>query len=236
MNLAVGANDMNDRHNPRRCEFVCRDVLFGGLLAFASGAQAQAGLDLVAHHGFEVCWSRSVDATSLAAQIVDSIDGAPGCVPASTGGGTQFCYTTTCAGNVPGCPTVLRGGQAAYAAGSDRFDVQSGLDSIFGKVTLPLIGECDFSINTSNVTQSYSINYQNLVTDGNNGYYPTVLSANNVFSTGLTAADWTLTGGISCSLANLGAGFFQDVLAEVSPSIEVAVLSTLDHPWCPYPF
>lgn len=209
------------------------------LIAFAASAAAEP-FEFVAHNGFEACWSTSKDATTMSQLIVDLVDGAPGCIPANTGGDVSSCYTSVCSGREAGCPTVLHGGSSQYAQGQSRFDAQGGLDSVAGKVTFSGL-ECDFSINTANVVLYYDISYfalpeYGLVADGNNGYYLTALQVNNVSATGLTGGDVSISGNILCSAANFSSGFFTGMLAQVQPSIQSAVQPTLDHAWCPWPF
>ena len=204
-------------------------------LAFAAHGHAQ-GIEFIAHNGFEACWSTAKDETAFRALIFDSVEASPGCIPENTGGNPAYCYTTTCAGGVPGCPTVLHGGPSVFAQGTYRFDAQGGLDSVSGKMTASGI-ECDFSISTSNVTLHYALNYYGpLVADGNNGYYLTAFRLGAVDATGLTAGDVTLSGGLACSFVNVGLGFYAGMLAQVAPSIESALQSTLDYAWCPWPF
>ena len=121
------------------------------------------------------------------------------------------------------------------------FDTQGGLDSVAGKVTIPLIGECDFTIDTSNVVLYYTIDYSaleyyGLVPDGNNGYWLSVAHADNVTVQGLTSSKVTLSGSLPCSVSIPTVSLFNGILSEVWASIESAVQPTLDYPWCPWPF
>lgn len=211
------------------------------LLAFAASAAAQSTFEFVAHNGFEACWTTAKDKTTLAALIVDYIEGAPGCIPANPGGNPSFCYDTVCTGGVAGCPTILHASSAQYAQGQSRFDVQGGLDSIAGKITFPLVGECTFSIDTSNITLEYPISYYSLpeyglVADGNNGYYLTGLNVGDMVVTGLTGSAVSVGGNLACVTASFGLGYFSGVLVGVAPSIDTAVQPTLDYAWCPWPF
>lgn len=226
-------------HRGGGCWLQCkyRGGIFVMLFAFAASAPAGSTFEFVAHNGFEACWSTAKDKNTLGALILDYIEGAPGCIAASS----SYCYSTVCSGGQAGCPTVLHGSLAQYAQGQSRFDVQGGLDSIAGKIMVPLIGECDFSIDTSNVTLDYPILYSalpeyGLVPDGNNGYYQTAVQIGSVNVSGLTGGAVNVSGNIACAAANIGLAVFSSMLADVGPSIETVVQPTLDYAWCPWPF
>lgn len=218
-----------------RCKY--RGGICVTLFAFAASAPAEPTFEFVAHNGFEACWTTSKDKNTLGALLLDYIEGAPGCIAANS----SYCYNTVCSGGQAGCPTVLHGSSAQYSPGQSRFDVQGGLDSIAGKVMVPLIGECDFSIDTSSVTLDYPILYSalpeyGLVPDGNNGYYLTAVGVGSVNVTGLTGGAVNISGNFACLAASFGLATFSNILADVAPSIETAVQPTLDHAWCPWPF
>lgn len=208
------------------------------LFAFAS-MPAGAAFDFISHNGLEACWTTSKDAATMSALIVDLVDGAPGCIPANDMGSPAYCYTSVCSGGQPGCPTVLHGKMSTYAEGASRFDTTGGLDSVSGKITI--IGqECDFSVDTTNVSVIFPVNYSalpeyGLIPDGNNGYYLTQVTVGDVAVNGLTSGDVSLSGNITCSILDVGSAFVS-ILATVRPSIELAVQPTLDYAWCPWPF
>lgn len=212
------------------------------LLGFLSSAAAEPPFEHITHNSFEACWSQSKDATSLAALIVDSVEGAPGCIPAVTNSATtNYCYTSVCSGGQAGCPTVLHGATSQLHQGTTSFDTQGGLDSVAGKVTIPITGECDFTIDTSNVVLNYTIDYSaleyyGLVPDGNNGYWLSVAHAANVTVQGLTSNQVSLSGSLPCSISSPSVALFNGILAGAQDSIESAVQPTLAYPWCPWPF
>ncbi|HET6632122.1 MAG TPA: hypothetical protein VFG73_05380 [Rhodanobacteraceae bacterium] len=201
------------------------------LLALTAGAQAQEVLDHLAHNGFEACWSKAVDSTTLASLLVTAVDGAPGCIPASS----DSCYTSTCAGGVPGCPTTLHGVQAAFAPGTTRFDATARIDSISGKIRIQGV-ECDMTIDTSNLVLSYQVVYGDFFGDGNSGSYPGSFYIFGLDSFGLAHGDVTLSGSTLCIAANATLVPSTLQFDALEPSIVAALRPTLDVAWCPVPF
>lgn len=196
--------------------------------------------EFIDHNGFEACWSGSKDNAGMEQLLVDLVDGAPGCISAVTSGDFTFCYTSTCDGGQAGCPTVLHAASSQYQSGTGRFDTVGGLSSVSGKATLPLVGECDFSIDTTNVSLYYPVNYYidpdygGLIPDGNNGFYLTALSIGDVQVSGLAGAAVSYGGSIGCTIAAIPLSYATSILAQVQPSLEALVLPTLDIPRCPY--
>lgn len=158
------------------------------LLGFAlagSAGDARAG-DLVAHNGFEACWSQSItEALFLAAQH-DAIDNQTACVPQQNFPpfGTA-CDTAACPGGAVGCPVTLHANpfSGSFASGTSSFSSTGTADDITVHVTPTGGGAC--TITVSNITLGYGLDYT-LNPDGNNGLYAASLDQTSVTITGHT--------------------------------------------------
>jgi len=191
--------------------------------------------DLVMRSGFEACGPQSVDKTVLSSLIVAAVDGEPACIPAVTTGSFTYCYSTTCSDGTAGCPTVLHGGQAEHVPSTNRFDATSSLDSVSGKMAI-LGTECDFAIETGDITLNYSVEYSNFIADGNNGSKPETLTVLDMSASGMRDSDYIVVGPAACYLPASPLTLYSNMLAKVRPSVESTLQPTLEYAWCPIPF
>lgn len=191
--------------------------------------------DLLMRSGFEACGPQSVDKSVLSSLIVAAVNDAPACIPAVTTENFTYCYSTICADGTAGCPTILHGGQAAHLPSTNRFDAISTLDSVSGKMAI-LGTECDFAIQTNNITLNYTVDYSNFSADGNNGATPGTLNVLNVSAIGMGDLDYSVSGPPICNLPAFPLTLYSNMLAKVQPSVESALQPTLDYAWCPFPF
>src|SRR5512141_1039238 len=89
-------------------------VFLSTALGLGVCSEVRAG-DLVAHNGFEACWSKAVTVAQFTGLMQSSIDGQTTCVAQSSGScGTSCtftaCNTAACSGGAIGCPVTLHSG------------------------------------------------------------------------------------------------------------------------------
>lgn len=152
--------------------------------AFALAVLARAGVthaalpDLIAHNGFEACWSQAITQTQFLGLQQSGIEGAVACVPQSTGlvitgGSYSLCNTAACPGAVTGCPITLHSGPfgGTFSGGPASFSATGSADDIVVDVSYTLFtipGSC--TITASNISLGYALDYT-LQADGNSGLY-----------------------------------------------------------------
>lgn len=215
-----------------------------GLLAAAGlsfAASAADTPDLVAHHGFESCWSGALTVSGFAAELNAAVEGYSTCIAASSGT-TPTCNDSLCNG-VPGCPMTLRSGSVVPGLfdlqnGSARFDASVGIDPLV--IDMVVSGNhCIVTITDTSTLVSQSQLQFPIGPDGNFGLYVnSPLAVGNTSVTGLASTDYALSGDLACYIAgalipasvieNQLASAIQDVLYDVE---QPAIGETL----CPYP-
>ncbi|MEO6297920.1 MAG: hypothetical protein ABIO74_12530 [Dokdonella sp.] len=220
--------------------FRCRltPLVAAGLICTAAGADTP---DLVAHHGFEVCWSAALTVDGFAATLNSAVEGYSTCI-APTGGSTPQCNDSICNG-APGCPMTLRSGSVVPAYfdpqnGAARFDASGGIDPLV--IDLVVMGaHCVVTINDTSTVVSQSQIHVPIVSDGNFGWYTvSPLIASNTTVSGLRSTDYAVSGDFVC----YAGGSF------ISPStIQGQLASAIEDAWseaervaigetiCPYP-
>jgi hypothetical protein len=132
-------------------------------------------------------------------------------VPASCGGTT----TVDCPGGIPLPPvdqlSVTSTRSVLEVAGQSRYDVTvtSGVETLqVVKVGIPG-GDCDMTLTSANgANPNWTIHLSLLFLTDASGEYR--IEPQNTVLTGEDAADFNLSGGIACALANLGLGFYSD--------------------------
>lgn len=155
-------------------------------------ANAQAG-DLVAHNGFEACWSLALTKPQFLSLLQSSIEGQTYCIAPSSGtlsgsvsGTYTACDTPACSGGVHGCPVTLHSGAwtGDFAAGS--FSGPGSADDVVVPVSYDVgfSGTCNVTI--SGIGLNYAAGYAEQA-DGNNGDYLVALNEATVTVTGYTA-------------------------------------------------
>jgi hypothetical protein len=140
------------------------------LLAISADGQAQTA-DLIDHNGFETCWSQAISRPAFLSQLYSTIEGTTGCILSSSGSDPNMCYTSTCAGNVTGCPITLHAGVFTGDFATGSFDGPGSVDDFSTQVTY---GGLTCTATISNATLAYEPTYS-LPMDGNNGVYTAAL-------------------------------------------------------------
>src|SRR5215831_14849783 len=115
-----------------------RCVLVIGLGIVASVCRAG---DLLAHNGFEACWSKALNAAQFLELQQSTIEGATACVAQSSGSvpglGTsyQVCDTPACPGGNVGCPITLHANPFGGDFETGVFSSTGSTDSISVHIT-----------------------------------------------------------------------------------------------------
>ena len=215
-----------------------RALAAAGMAVGAMNPAAGAPLiDLISHNGFAQCWSDAMTTDAFLLLLASGTEGADGCIPATLDG--SLCAGSTCNNGSPGCNVTLRAGQysvsqIATADGYAQFNASNGVDPFSVPVVLPIIGACTVNfVDTTNVAISYPL-VEYLQADGNSGFYLFQTYLGSATVSGLTSGDVSLTGGIGCSAANPGMGYYESVLANAVASDALAA-STVGQSLCPLP-
>lgn len=212
-------------------------ALAGVALVAGPDAGAQT-IDLVDHNGFEQCWSKALSSDGFLQLLASATEGADACLPAAPDG--SVCAGSMCTDGSPGCAVTLRAGQYSVgpidlAAGIARFNASSGFDPFSMPIVLPLVGACTANfVSTANVVVQYPLFYS-LAADGNTGFYAYDLVLGTSSVTGLTGDDVTVTGSLSCQVANFGISYFISALqGELQQAIPATIApATVGQSLCP---
>jgi len=195
--------------------------------------------DLVAHNGFEQCWSKALTKDAFLNLLAATVEGTDACIPAAPDGSS--CATTTCGDGSAGCAVTLRAGQYSYgqilpANEYMQVNASTGFDPFSMPVVVPTIGPCTMNfIDTSNVVIQSPLVYS-LQPDGNSGSLASGLIVGTSTVSGLTSAKVSLTGSFGCQVANLGLSFFISTLGdELAQTFPSAYAPTLGESLCPLP-
>jgi len=219
-----------------RCCLV--SLLTAGLSSAAMGADTP---DLVAHHGFETCWSGAQTVSSFAAELNAAAEGYPACIAASSGT-NPTCNDSLCNG-APGCPMTLRSGSVMPAdpfasQGMAQLNTTVGIDPLvidavaFGSHCIVTISD------TSTLVAQSQLQFP-IGSDGNFGLYVnSPLAVNNTFISGLASSDYTVGGDILCFIAGslIPASSIEATLANAIEGALHEVQSVgVGETICPYP-
>ncbi|MGA9335481.1 MAG: hypothetical protein WBV39_14475 [Rudaea sp.] len=169
-----------------------RNAVARGIVALAlagNGALNAQAVDLVAHNGFEACWSQAQSRAQFLGLMQSSLEGQTSCIGMNTAtvAGTTFtaCNTAACPGGQVGCPVTVHvdpfDGDFAtgtFAASGSANDVDVPVN-----VTSPVSFDCTVTLTA--ITLTFAPDYV-MVADGNNGVYAAQLTQAPVALDGLT--------------------------------------------------
>ncbi len=160
------------------------------------GALNAQTVDLVAHNGFESCWSKALTKPQFLGLMRSSLDDQVTCIGPQTTTGSGFtvttCNTAACPGGQTGCPVTLRAGIFSGDFPTGTFAAPGSADNIEVPVmvTAPFSLSCTVSI--SSITLTFAPDYS-MIADGNSGLYaaeltqaPVSLNSFTVFSSNQT--------------------------------------------------
>ena len=168
----------------------------GGVDAKPYAIQVTRAGDLLAHNGFETCWSHASTVADFENLLTNSAEGVVACIPPAPNATPATCATIngtppTCPGGIPGCPVTLRAKGPSIvengplvAKGVDGFGSIVGVDSF----SMPIIvqgADCTATITNSDPTSLQAISIQYLIDfnaapDANGGGY--IASVNPISS------------------------------------------------------
>jgi hypothetical protein len=143
------------------------------LLALSLAANVCLAGDLVAHNGFEACWSSALSETQFVELQQSTLEVATACVAQSSGSvpglGTnyQVCDTPACPGENVGCPVTLHSNPFGGDFATGTFAATGSTDSISVHITHSF-GTC--TINVGSMPLNFSLAYA-LQADGNGGQH-----------------------------------------------------------------
>jgi hypothetical protein len=180
-------------------------------LLFATSATSAQTVDLVAHNGFEACWSGAITQASFLSQMQSSIEGQTRCVPPGSGTASgvtfNYCNQAQCPGNVVGCPVTVHAGTFSGDFATGVFAGPGTADDI----AVPLTYSGAFSgsciVNVSNITLTYAPNFF-VTPDGNNGDYMAYLmdtSSVSIVSDDMSSTDLLCNQAANANKASLNA-------------------------------
>jgi|KBSMisStaDraftv2_1062788.scaffolds.fasta_scaffold740527_1 hypothetical protein len=199
---------------------------------------AHAEVDLVGHKGFEACWSRALTTIEFADAVNTANEGFAGCIAASPGGTTPYCTTSTCSGNVPGCPLTLRASSVAHdfdGSGYVRYNATVGMDALAMDVTVSG-AHCVVTINDASNLSATAALFFGVSDDGNSGQYVGgPVSVENAQTTGLRSTDYVVSGDFLCYAAGtfVPASLILSILSTgVDSSLQDAQQATLGESIC----
>jgi hypothetical protein len=160
----------------KRFALSCAAVLIAG--------QPQAAVvDLVAHNGFEACWSQAITKATFLQLVQDSVNDRSFCIGKSSGSGPgvtyEACNTNACAGNTVGCPVTTHAGVFGGDFVTGSFSATGTADTVTVPITYTAIGTSNCTITISNIALDYAPAWF-ATPDGNSGSYMAYLSQSAV--------------------------------------------------------
>ena len=148
--------------------------VFAGMAGLAAGSASAA--DLVAHHGFEICWATAIAKPVFLTAMRSSIEGGTSCFPPQTGSMSGISYTACntpngCGSGLTGCPVTLH--SAAFSGNfmTGAFTAPGTVENIAIPITYSsFLGSGSCSLTLSAIVTRYDLDYL-LRLDGIDGIY-----------------------------------------------------------------
>ena len=191
-------------------------IAFLAPMALAGYGMAHAALlpDLIAHNGFETCWSQAITEPQFLDLLKTSIDAQTICVLPSSGScGTgctySACNTAACPGAVDGCPVTIHADAFSGDFTTGQFTSSGTADDVAVPVTYnPGLGDTSCTIDVTGISLGFGASFF-LQADGNNGDYVASVTQASVAVTSYAAS----SANAGCDL--LASAFGGPVVAQV---------------------
>ncbi|HET8942057.1 MAG TPA: hypothetical protein VFN13_08730 [Rudaea sp.] len=152
---------------------------FIGVVLIAPGVLCAQTVDLVAHNGFEACWSQALTKSQFLGLMQSSLDNRTTCIGPQTTTSPPFeittCNTAACPGGQTGCPVTLHSGAFSGDFPTGTFQASGGTDDISVPLTVTGAFGLTCTVTISNVTLTFAPDYS-MIADGNSGLYAAQLT------------------------------------------------------------
>ena len=161
-----------------------------GMALIAPGALFAQTADLVAHNGFESCWSQALTKPQFLGLMQSSLENQTTCVGPQTTSSFPFvittCNTAACPGGQMGCPVTLHSGTFSGDFPTGTFQASGGADDFSVPVIVTGPSSLSCTVDISSVTLTFAPDYS-MIADGNSGLYAAELTQSPVTLNSVTA-------------------------------------------------
>lgn len=149
--------------------------VFAGMAGLLAGTASAA--DLVAHHGFEICWATALAKPAFLTAMRNSIEGGTSCVPPQSGSNSGATYSACnapdgCGTGVAGCPVTIHSDAFTGDFMTGAFTASGTVDNIAIPIsyTIPFFGPGSCTLNLTAIVTRYDLDYL-MRLDGLDGVY-----------------------------------------------------------------